>query len=80
MSIQSKSNDQNNLINSLNNRGLLEQTKAFLRSNLYDSLKSHSTTTSIQKVYNENRDKDYFLMIRLAYSIVYDFLKKLKLH
>ena len=80
MSIQSKSNDQNVLLNSLNNRGLLEQTKAFLRSNLYDSLKSHSTTTSFQKVYNENKDKDYFLMIRLAYSIVYDFIKKLKLN
>jgi hypothetical protein len=66
------------MANSLEKRGFLDLAKAFMRAEIYNHIKNNNSN-KLKNINNESKYKNYFLLLRLCYSIIIDFLEKLKL-
>lgn len=77
--------DKTELLQSLERSGVLDITKAYLRSNLLETLKSKSTNFSqtqgslSQSLQKGNNTLSSNPLLKLGVSLVHDFLSKLKL-
>ena len=74
-------NDNAQIANSLDKRGFLDLAKAYMRAEIYNHIKNNKNNNNKlnNNIYNESKYKNYFLLLRLCYSIVNDFLEKLNL-
>ena len=68
------------LLQSLERSGMLGLTKAYLQTQILENLRNqNSTSSSLSKTLSESKNKNIFALLRLAYSIIYDFLIKMNL-
>ncbi|MCQ2819039.1 MAG: hypothetical protein MJ252_17385, partial [archaeon] len=78
-------NEKASLINSLEKRGLLDTTKAYLRSNLYESLKNAQAKGKLPqqnpdqdnlKSFNFSQNKERAQLTKISMTLIIDFLTK----
>ena len=71
-------NDNARMANSLEKRGFLDLAKAYMRAEIYNHINKNNSN-KLKNINNESKYKNYFLLLRLCYSIIIDFLEKLNL-
>ena len=68
------------LLQSLERSGALGLTKAYLQTQILENLRNqNSASSNLSKALAQSKNKNIFSLLRLAYSVIYDFLIKMNL-
>ena len=74
------SKKETTLLESLERSGALGLTKAYLQTQILENLRNqNSASSNLSKALAQSKNKNIFSLLRLAYSVIYDFLIKMNL-
>ena len=74
------SKNDTTLLQSLERSGALGLTKAYLQTQILENLRNqNSASSNLSKALAQSKNKNIFSLLRLAYSVIYDFLIKMNL-